>query len=72
MTIRRTRRRVIALAAVSAGAVAVTPAFAASGTFLGPLHKKHKVASTVPANGDVNPYGIAVAPTTTGSSPATC
>jgi len=26
-----------------------------------------KVASTVPANGDINPYGVAVIPTTTGS-----
>src|SRR5690242_20025153 len=26
-----------------------------------------RVASTVPSNGDVNPYGMAVVPTTTGS-----
>src|SRR5205807_10613321 len=25
------------------------------------------IASTVPANGDINPYGVAVVPTTTGS-----
>jgi hypothetical protein len=66
MTINRSvshaRRRVITLAVMCVGAVAVAPALAASGTFLGPLHKNHKIASTVPANGDVNPYGVAVAP----------
>ncbi len=30
-------------------------------------HSITTVASTVPANGDVNPYGIAIVPTTTGS-----
>lgn len=29
-------------------------------TFLGPLHFTKKIASTVPGNGDVNPYGVAV------------
>lgn len=61
-----TRRRVIMLVLVGLGAVAVTPALAASQTFLGPLHKIRKIASTVPANGDVNPYGVAVVPMTTG------
>jgi hypothetical protein len=63
---RRMRRCVIALAAVSLGATAAAPAMAGASTFLGPLHKKHKIASTVPANGDVNPYGVAVAPVTAG------
>ena len=62
----QTRRRVIALVAVCIGAVVAPPALAAPGTFLGPLNKIHKVASTVPANGDVNPYGVAVAPVSTG------
>ena len=66
-SIQRTRTWVITLAVVALGALAAAPALAASGTFLGSLHKKHKIASTVPANGDVNPYGIAVAPTTTGN-----
>jgi hypothetical protein len=65
-SVRRVRRQVVALTVVSLGIVGVTPVLAASGTFLGSLHKKHKIASTVPANGDVNPYGVAVAPTTTG------
>jgi hypothetical protein len=60
------RRRVITIAVVCLGAVAVAPALASSGTFLGPLHKLRKLASTVPANGDVNPYGVAVAPVSTG------
>ena len=59
-------RRVIALSAVVLGAVVVAPALAASWTFLGPRHKIHEVASTVPANGDVNPYGVAVVPVSTG------
>ena len=61
------RRRGIALAALCLGAVAVAPAaLAASGAFVGHLHKAHKIASTVPASGDVNPYGVAVAPVSTG------
>ena len=30
------------------------------GAFVGPLHKLSVIASTVPGNGDVNPYGVAV------------
>ncbi len=55
------------LAAV-AGAAALTTAMAAApaaqaapqASFIGNLHKISTVASTVPANGDVNPYGVAV------------
>jgi hypothetical protein len=35
-------------------------------SFLGSLHGLTKVASTVPANGDVNPYGVAVVPASAG------
>jgi hypothetical protein len=35
-------------------------------SFLGQLHGLTQVASTVPANGDVNPYGIAVVPASAG------
>ena len=59
---KRMHRRVITLAAASLSTAAVAPALAASGAFLGSLHKVHKIASTVPANGDVNPYGMAVVP----------
>ena len=34
--------------------------------FLGELHGLNQVASTVPANGDVNPYGVAVVPASGG------
>jgi hypothetical protein len=34
--------------------------------FLGQLHGMTQVASTVPANGDVNPYGVAVVPASGG------
>ena len=43
----------------SAGPVAATP-------FLGPLHTVTRVASTVPAGGDLNPYGVAVVSRTRG------
>jgi hypothetical protein len=68
-----TRRR----AAVLAGIVTVTvglslglTAGAANaggfGAFTGPLHHVTTLASTVPGNGDVNPYGMAVIPRSTG------
>ena len=37
-----------------------------SAAFLGQLHGLTQVASTVPANGDVNPYGVAVVPASGG------
>jgi hypothetical protein len=36
------------------------------GSFTGPLHKVTTLASTVPGNGDVNPYGVAVVSRTAG------
>jgi hypothetical protein len=51
-------------AAISgAGLMATGPALAAPGShhsFIGRFHHKSRVASTVPANGDVNPYGVVV------------
>jgi hypothetical protein len=38
----------------------------ADGTFLGGFSQVRQVASTVPANGDVNPYGVAVVPASIG------
>jgi hypothetical protein len=35
---------------------------AATGSYLGGFSSIHPIASTVPANGDVNPYGVAVVP----------
>ena len=70
-----TRRYAAGLAAVvttAAGLLAATGLGAgvagASGfpAFVGPLHHITRLASTVPANGDVNPYGVAVIPRSTG------
>jgi hypothetical protein len=60
------RRRVIVLSAVCLAAISAASALASAGRFLGPLHKVHTIGSTVPANGDVNPYGVAVAPVSSG------
>lgn len=49
-----------AATAPSAGAATAATAF------LTPLHTVSTIASTVPANGDVNPYGIALVPATVG------
>jgi hypothetical protein len=66
--------RIARALAVAVGAVALTsyaaaPAAQASahGSFIGQFHKNDTIASTVPANGDVNPYGVAVVPSSTGS-----
>ena len=48
----------------SSTAVATTPAKAAA--FIAPLKTFSTVASTVPANGDVNPYGIVFVPASVG------
>ena len=39
---------------------------AQAGSFSGSLKTVNRVASTVPANGDVNPYGVAIVPRSTG------
>lgn len=49
---------VAALVGSSIGGAAPPAGGSASSAFLAPLRKVSKVASTVPANGDVNPYGI--------------
>ena len=52
--------------AASASAAPNTSANFSSHSFIGPLHHTKVIASTVPANGDVNPYGVAVVPRSTG------
>jgi hypothetical protein len=48
-------------------APATTPSAAPQpAAFLGQLHGLTQIASTVPANGDVNPYGVAVVPASGG------
>lgn len=53
---------VLAVAPAAPAAVAQS----APPSFLGTLHSQTRVASTVPANGDVNPYGVAVVRRSTG------
>jgi hypothetical protein len=53
----------------SSAAPASTPAATTATTstpFLSPLRTVSTIASTVPSNGDINPYGIATVPTSTG------
>src|SRR5579863_4910190 len=38
----------------------------AASSFIGAFNHNATIASTVPSNGDVNPYGVAVVPATTG------
>jgi hypothetical protein len=69
-----TRRYAAALAAiVTTGGVLAGLGLAAGsanaqgfGAFVGPLHHTSTIASTVPGNGDVNPYGMAVISRTAG------
>jgi hypothetical protein len=60
----------LGLILAACGSGGTTPHVAAarqtSPSFLGQLHASAQVASTVPANGDVNPYGVAVVPASTG------
>ena len=56
---------VLLATAVATAAPAAAPT-SAPPTFLGPLHTITRVASTVPANGDLNPYGVAVVPRSLG------
>lgn len=51
-----------ATAALAAGAgfSVMAPASASSAPFIGQFSKLKTIASTVPGNGDVNPYGVAV------------
>ncbi len=71
----KTTRRYAAVAAIvttTAGLLAGTAltagaaSAAGSPAFVGPLHHVTTLASTVPRNGDVNPYGVAVIPRSTG------
>jgi len=63
------RASAVAVGAVALAAFAIAPAALAgtSPSFIGPFTHNDTITSTVPANGDVNPYGVAVVPTSTGS-----
>jgi predicted lipoprotein with Yx(FWY)xxD motif len=54
------------IAAASATTTTTMASTPSSGSFLVMLTSVSKVASTVPANGDVNPYGIVTVPTSVG------
>jgi hypothetical protein len=61
-----------ALAAPSGAARPISPAALRPGAsapmpYVGPFHKTSLVASTVPANGDLNPYGVAVVSASVGN-----
>jgi hypothetical protein len=58
----------LSIAGIGAALLALIPAVvgAASAPFIGPLRTLTTIASTVPANGDVNPYGVAVVPRSVG------
>jgi hypothetical protein len=63
------RAAAVAVGAAALAAFAIAPA-AQAGTyssFIGQFHKIKTIASTVPHNGDVNPYGVAVVPRSIGS-----
>ena len=66
---RITRASAVAVGAAALAAFAIVPAAQAgvSSSFIGPFTHNDQIASTVPANGDVNPYGVAVVPASTGS-----
>jgi hypothetical protein len=68
-----TRKRIFLLGpALLAGVVAValaivpTLVLASGGSFIGKFHTISTIVSTVPKNGDVNPYGVAVVPRSIG------
>jgi len=66
-----TRHRLSPLlgAVVLASILAFVPtlARASSSSFIGPFNHITTIASTVPKNGDINPYGLVVVPASTGS-----
>jgi len=70
-TIRRPVAVIAAIVTATAGLLAVSGILAgaasAATTFIGPLNNTKELASTVPANGDVNPYGVAVIPDSVGN-----
>jgi hypothetical protein len=52
---------------VAAFLTPATSARTADGAFIAPFNTVSTIASTVPRNGDVNPYGVAVVPVTMGN-----
>jgi len=63
---RRSAATVTATAGLLAASGIMAGAASASDTFIGGLNTVTPIASTVPRNGDVNPYGVAVVPQSNG------
>jgi hypothetical protein len=65
----RTGRLMAAMAAAVLAVAAFAPGVvsANSGPFLNMLPAQTQIASTVPGNGDINPYGMAIVPRSTGA-----
>ena len=63
------RAAAVAVGAAALAAFAIAPAAQAgtNSSFIGQFSKIKTIASTVPHNGDVNPYGVAVVPSSVGS-----
>ena len=57
----------VAAAAAVAGVLPAAASTGAGGSFIGGLHNVATVSSTIPANGDVNPYGVAIVPKSHGT-----
>jgi hypothetical protein len=57
---------VVAVAVIGLAAQSAAAKPKPTQSFVGPFNAIDTVASTVPANGDINPYGVAVAPVTKG------
>jgi hypothetical protein len=62
----RLRSASVLLLCAGAGALLLAASALAASSFVGPLNTISTIASTVPKNGDVNPYGVAVVPASTG------
>src|SRR5258708_38454743 len=58
--------KIISSLCAALGVLWCTAPGAAGASFIGPMHQIKAHASTVPANGDVNPYGVAVVPRSVG------
>jgi hypothetical protein len=57
----------VALTCFAAALILLSPAKAlAAASFIGPFNNVQTIASTVPKNGDINPYGVAVVPASNG------
>ena len=63
---RQARLGLLALASLCGLALWLAASASASPSFIGSFSMNGTLASTVPKNGDVNPYGVAVVPASTG------